>query len=71
MINEVAGPNFLLFYNIFTDCCYSKRERKKNILVYFVFSVQENVHTEIEKIEIWRLAVKDSTKYPESHFVMH
>ena len=35
MINEVASPNFLLFYSVFTGCCFKKEK-------YFgIFAVQK------------------------------
>ena len=37
MINEVANPNFLLFYSVFTDCCF----KKEKYFGIFVFAVQK------------------------------
>ena len=37
MINEVASPNFLLFYSVFTNCCFTKEK----YFGIFVFAVQK------------------------------
>ena len=43
MINEVASPNFLLFYSVFTNCCFEKEKYFGISLSLQCKSCQENV----------------------------